>query len=209
MEENNAKASTPAQGSEPVSHSAAHSTSPEGQEEEDKKMAKEARKMGNSNACFYWLGAPLGHVQRDLYLTALQNRFKVDEKNPPETSKDGVDYIYRAYDRVINKARGLLTFDGLLLTAFGLLYRNLQSSSNNSGLLLSIGSVLPLVASLPLLVIFWMNWGASNDYQSNENDLKSMVTATCKRTWLLALSIYITVADMVILSIGVFKSYSS
>jgi hypothetical protein len=35
-----------------------------------------------------------------------------------------VDYIYRAIDRQINKARGVLAYNGLLFASFGLIARN-------------------------------------------------------------------------------------
>lgn len=106
-----------------------------------------------------------------------------------------MDYVYRAYDRVINKARGLLTFDGLLFAAFGLLSKSLQPGEQQS-IWTFIAAVLPLVASLPLLVLFWMSWDAANTYETNEADFDSMVGAVCHRTWLLSASMYITVVEM-------------
>jgi hypothetical protein len=179
------------------------------QKAQKKKTAEDAELNANKatwkTVSFYFFGAPLRFLRRRLYLETLVDRFKAPSKDPLEMTKDGVDYIYRAYDRVINKARGLLTFNGLLFTAFGLISKSL-AGADIPGLLTFLGILLPLVASLPLLIVFWMSWGASQDYESNLSDLTAMVHATSSRTWLLAISIYITVGEMVVLAIIAFKT---
>jgi acyl-CoA synthetase (AMP-forming)/AMP-acid ligase II len=64
------------------------------------------------------------------YKNALLERFR---EAPPATpvpkdtgalSEKAVDYIYRAIDRQINKARGVLAYNGLLFASFGLIARN-------------------------------------------------------------------------------------
>jgi hypothetical protein len=160
----------------------------------------------NSKAHFYWLGAPLPGrtAQLELYKAAIFSRFPFDRDKPPQTSKDGVDYVYRAYDRLINKSRGLLTFCGLLFTSFGLIAQRLKDADKTSNLALA-GALLPLLASLPLLVLFWMNWGASDDYASKDADFKSIITATQRRTWLVGISVWLTLIDVVVLSALTFK----
>ena len=115
-----------------------------------------------------------------------------------------MDYIYRAYDRLINKSRGLLAFCGLLFTSFGLIAQHLPESEKTSWPTLAAG-LLPLIASVPLLFLFWMNWGAAKDYVSNDSDFNSMIVATQHRTWLLAISVWITLVDVALLAYLIYE----
>jgi hypothetical protein len=66
----------------------------------------------------YLLGAPI-RERLTAYEEAFRKRFFPDEGvgNPPMAEK-GVEYIYRDVERQIDKARGLLTYNALLFTAF-------------------------------------------------------------------------------------------
>jgi hypothetical protein len=112
----------------------------------------------NPGEHFYWLGAPFPwrRAQPDLYVKCLEKRFRLDATEPPKISKDGLDYVGRAYDRLINEARGLLTFYGLLFTSFGFIAQRLQARDKTSLLALA-AALLPLAGSFLLLLLFRMD----------------------------------------------------
>jgi hypothetical protein len=84
---------------------------------------------GDSDERFYIFGAPFPFRtdQINLYKDALRRRFSEGDH-----LQDGVDFLYGVFDRLLNKAIGLLAFCGLLLTAFGVLAEHLPEDVKTS-----------------------------------------------------------------------------
>jgi len=181
--------------------------------EENQEVPKESRfrrwwknwqDKTNPDARVYLLGAPFfgRKAQTALYAANLKQRFRFDPEKPPPTSKEGVDYISRAYDRLIGKSRGLLTFCALLFTSFNVIAPKLTEQAKASWLIhiaVVAASLLPLVASLPLLYLFWMNWGPPADYETNDKDFDALIGVTRNRTCVLSISVWLAGIEVVIL----------
>jgi len=162
------------------------------------------RDKANPDERLYLLGAPFPgrRAQTALYVAKLKQRFPFDPDKPPQTSKEGVDYVSRAYDRLIGKSRGLLTFCALLFTSVNVIATHLPPQAKADRLThmaLFAAWVLPLLASLPLLYLFWMNWGPPADYESNDTDFDALIAVTRSRTCVLSLSVWLAVIEVVIL----------
>src|ERR1043166_9110107 len=73
----------------------------------------------------HWLGAPIRQADREALIKAMTERFvrtKLEGVNTVTTVindpiESAVAYIERMVDRQLNKARGLLTFNSILLSA--------------------------------------------------------------------------------------------
>lgn len=123
----------------------------------------------------------------NLYKDKLLTRFK---ETPPTAPTDGVvsekacDYIYRAVDRQINKARGVLAYNGLLFASFSLAARSSTPSTASTIILLlaSVGAIVALSSCFPLLKILIFNWGAPTDYATAENDVTAVLGTLLERT---------------------------
>jgi hypothetical protein len=84
-----------------------------------------------------------------------------------------VEYVNRLHDRFLNKARGLLTFDGLVLTALGAAYQ--QNHQIPAGLVL-VGCVFAVIAaSMLLLNQFSVHFGDLGKYQDATKELPARV----------------------------------
>jgi len=58
------------------------------------------------------------------------------------------------------------------------------------------GALLPLVAALPCLMMFFMHWAAAKSYESPANDFESMLFSVRWRTRLVAISVYLVLIDV-------------
>jgi hypothetical protein len=77
-----------------------------------------------------------------------------------------LEYVNASNDRLLNNARGLLTFDGLVLTALGTVYR--ESHRIPASLALT-GSVCAVIAAgMLLLTHFSVNFGDRSSYRNAE-----------------------------------------
>jgi len=123
------------------------------------------------------------------YKTAFLKRFREApaasvSEDTAVLSKKAVDYIYRAIDRQINKARGALAYNGLLFASFSLIARNSKDTVILT--LACLGAILALSSCFPLifhLMIF--DVGDSTNYASSESDF----TATFASMWRRRLSL--------------------
>lgn len=85
-----------------------------------------------------------------------------------------VEYVNKSKDRFTNKARGLLTFDGLVLAALAAVYRE---SHRIPARLVLAGSVLAVIAaSLLLLNQLLVNFGSLSKYEDAKKEFPSSVT---------------------------------
>jgi hypothetical protein len=85
-----------------------------------------------------------------------------------------LEYVNKSNDRLVNNARGLLTFNGLVLTALGTVYR--ESHSIPASLALT-GSVCAVIAAgMLLLTQFSVSFGDRSRYRSAECEFPYCVT---------------------------------
>jgi hypothetical protein len=85
-----------------------------------------------------------------------------------------VEYLNKRHDRLLNKARGLLTFDGLVLTALGTVYR--ESHMIPARLVLA-GCVCAIIAAgILLLNQCLVHFDDLGKYENARNEFPSSVT---------------------------------
>ena len=102
-------------------------------------------------------GATLGAISVDI-----NERYKGKES-------DALNYVDRVVDRQINKARGILPFNSVIITALSLNNRS-QYGGAIKGMLdyLSHTVIAALfISSLLLLELFWVQWGRKPGYYKN------------------------------------------
>jgi hypothetical protein len=145
------------------------------------------------DARLFPLGAPWRSKYSTAYEEALNTRFSNQKSR-------GVDYLHRTLDRQINKARGLLTYNALLLTSINTMV--IAHSPRGTVPMFTpfsrIGLILALVSCLPLLLIFYVSWGTAGDLGSDEGDFSNTLLVLRRRTYLLTLSLYATLAATII-----------
>jgi hypothetical protein len=85
-----------------------------------------------------------------------------------------LEYVNKSNDRLVNNARGLLTFNGLVLTALGTVYR--ESHRIPASLALA-GSVCAVIAAgMLLLTQFSVSFGDRSRYRTAECEFPYCVT---------------------------------
>lgn len=82
---------------------------------------------GNPDEKIYIFGAPFFYRTRQIELYNQTLRFFNNG-----SQREGVDFLYGVFDRLLNKAIGLLAFCGLSLTAFGVLAEKLPAPMKGS-----------------------------------------------------------------------------
>ena len=90
--------------------------------------------------------------------------------------ENALDYVNKWTDRNLNRARGLLTFDGLVLTALGAVYRE---SHRIPAKLVLAGSVCAVIAAgMLLLTLFAVNLGGFSKYGDAKAEFPPSVAQT-------------------------------
>ena len=84
-----------------------------------------------------------------------------------------VAYVNKLHDRFLNKARGLLTFDGLVLTALGGVYQ--ANHRIPAGLVLVGCACAVIAASMLLLNQFSVHFGDLGKYEDATKELRARV----------------------------------
>jgi hypothetical protein len=84
-----------------------------------------------------------------------------------------VEYVNKFHDRFLNKARGLLTFDGLVLTALGAAYQ--QNHRIPAGLVLVGCACAVIAAGMLLLNSFSVHFGDLGKYEDATKELRARV----------------------------------
>jgi hypothetical protein len=123
------------------------------------------------------------------YKTNLTTRF-----TEPKTVAEGtqlpekaVDYVYRAIDRQINKARGVLAYNGLLFASFNLASRN--TSDKFVTTVANLGAVAALLSCFVLLYLMIFELGDAHNYASTENDFNATFDSMWRRKTILEYSL--------------------
>ena len=87
-----------------------------------------------------------------------------------------VEYVNRHHDRLLNQARGLLTFDGLVLAALGVLYR--ESHRIPASLVLGGYASAILAASILLVSQFSVYFGEPSTFRDPKKEFSSSLRQT-------------------------------
>jgi len=115
-------------------------------------------------------GGPQSQAEVQQLHDAVANRFKGEWEH-------AVEYVNKRNDRLLNQARGLLTFDGLVLTALGAVYR---ASRLISASLVLAGSVCAVIAASILLVSqLSVHFGELSKYAEAQKEFPSALIQLC------------------------------
>jgi hypothetical protein len=135
-----------------------------------------------------FFGAPLGKTQRKAFKDAVVQRFTTTVGGAATADyESAASYATEILDRQINKANGLLTYNGLLLTAFTVLWT--QAASQRAALL---GSLCALAASAPLVGLFHVSWGKPGDFSSHQNEFETVWLTVFRRTYWITTSVWLS-----------------
>jgi hypothetical protein len=109
-------------------------------------------------------GGPKSTAELQGFLDEVAKRFEGQLEH-------AVEYVNKWNDRFLNKARGLLTFDGLMLAALGAVYRE---SHRIPGRLILAGSMCAVAAAgIILLNQFLVNFGNLNKYKDAKKEWRA------------------------------------
>ena len=112
-------------------------------------------------------GGPRSRAELEKFRDDVVNRFDGQWEH-------AVEYANKSNDRFLNKARGLLTFDGLVLTTLGAVYRESHRIPAN---LVLVGSACAVFAAgILLLNHFLINFGDLGDYDDAKKEFPSLLT---------------------------------
>jgi hypothetical protein len=87
-----------------------------------------------------------------------------------------VEYVNGRHDRLLNQARGLLTFDGLVLAALSVLYR--ESHRIPASLVLAGYASAILATSILLVSQFSVHFGEPSTFQDPKREFSSSLRQT-------------------------------
>ena len=88
--------------------------------------------------------------------------------------ENALEYVNKSYERLANEARGLLTFDGLVLNALGAVYR--ETHRIPASLVLAASVCAVIAAGMLLITQFSLSFGDLSNYRSAEREFPSSVT---------------------------------
>lgn len=109
-------------------------------------------------------------------------------------------YLERVIDRTVNKARGILPFNSVLLTILGLQLSNsrLPAALQWSHVLGITAAGLLILSCLLLLSIFWVHWGVESDYEDFRNEFNSTASLIRDRSAVLQFSTLLSIIGLVV-----------
>jgi hypothetical protein len=130
---------------------------------------------------------------------AMVNRYAAGRES------DAVAYVDRVIDRQINKARGILPFNSILIAALSL--ENRSGVDPATSMLLEYLSY-PIIAglfisSILLLELFWVHWGKEGEYKNFEEEAVTALVMARDRSLILDMSIILSIACIFGLLLGV------
>jgi hypothetical protein len=127
--------------------------------------------------------------------------------NAPADQDRAVAYIDRVIDRQLNKCRGVLTFNGLLLASVKLLLDNVlkepSSCWQTTGLVSLCACAAGLMlSSLVLLNLLFVHWRIGGTYKTFGSEFATSVELTALRSRHLSFSLRLSVFAVVVLTLG-------
>lgn len=127
---------------------------------------------------YYPLGAPIKQADRERWEATLEQRFGHKE--------DAVTYMQKVLDRQINKARGLLTFNSILVAALG-------SQDLPIACLEKWAAISALLSCLPLLALMRVKWPTDpTEVKDAHSDLKSHCSDSYGKSFILTVSLVLS-----------------
>jgi hypothetical protein len=141
-------------------------------------------------------GGPKSTAELQRFRDEVANRFEGQWEHAAE-------YVNRWNDRFLNKARGLLTFDGLMLAALGAVYRE---SHRIPATLILVGSMCALAAAgILLLNHFLVSFCDLNRYEDAKEEFPSDLTQLVLRAKSIVVADVLSLLAMVCLvfSVGI------
>jgi hypothetical protein len=155
--------------------------------------------IGGGVSWIFWLFTPskkaIALVSADIW-----KRYK-------EKESDALNYMHREVDRQINKVRGILTFDGLLLVV---VFRLNFENADHLAQLLSVAALFYISVSIFIsLCIFLVQWGRDMTPYKNfkgEFDFKAAVVGT--RTKLINCSVGLSGFSLLFVAVEVIRLFA-
>jgi hypothetical protein len=144
-------------------------------------------------------GGPKTRQQLQIFMQGIADRF-------PCRWGDAYNYVERGNTTLINKARGLLAFNGLTLTSLSAL-RGSTSLTPGDGLII-LGIALAVVsASILLITHFISHVGKIETYYTNKADYEYCVVLMVKRVKYIWLTAFISLVSIVAPTVGSVHKY--
>ncbi len=129
-----------------------------------------------------FLGAPSKASEVDEFKRAIWNLYK--DKN----EYAAIAFADRVIDRQLNKARGILTFNAILLAAWRF--------SEHPPLWFTL---FPLTSCVLMLRVCWVHWGDASTYASLEQEFNVTIDIGLRRSRMIAGSIWISFVSLALL----------
>jgi hypothetical protein len=153
------------------------------------------RRLG-SMACFLFQ-IPYGD-KLTAFTQALLDRYRLADNGDGDRA---VAYVDRIIDRQINKARGILPFNSILMTflSFEATRHLTLSDKVILGLIQELHPWILIslaISSVLMLELFWSHWGPADTYKSFTNDLTSGCLVARDRAVILDVAIILSVASI-------------
>ena len=155
------------------------------------------------NRVHFRFGGPTKDADVVDFAQSLYTRFKAEHPPLPESTTMDQNarevmhdrqiwsrcsqYMAGVIDRAINKARGLLTFNGLLITAGSLLKTDELTTYFSA-----IAIALALLSSALILTLFYVKWGAPSQYGNPKQEFLSACCVAAARSRRLTLVIVVS-----------------
>ena len=134
--------------------------------------------------------------------------YNIVEQKPAEAERL-VAYVDRALDRQINKARGMLPFNSLIMALMAIEKARIPASLqwNDSLSDIFLIAILAVIAGLAAssflcLELFWVHWGAPENYGAYSTEFQNSMAMLRNRSRILAKCIIIS-ATSTLVAIGV------
>jgi hypothetical protein len=124
-------------------------------------------------------------------------------KNQKDGADAAISYAERVIDRQINKARGILPFNSIVIAAFGLERTKLQAGHEvlfnvNITSLLLFAMFGLAVSSVLCLALFFVRWAKSETYGFFHYELESTLDVLLKRSKIIEVATIISLSSLIV-----------
>ncbi|UMY18500.1 hypothetical protein MMB17_03945 [Methylobacterium organophilum] len=153
------------------------------------------------------LGVPLSYAEVRIFRENMWKRYT--GKSFPDEG-DGTQagaallYLDRIVDRLINKARGILPFNSILIVI-----ANLERALDAHKELINASLVSLVVSTVLLINLFWVHWGDVDHYASAAREFGATVRIIWVRSMIMQISIFLSLLGLVLLTISGVDYYSN
>lgn len=147
-------------------------------------------------------------LKNDLWNRYIGNPFpQYNAANDRQNADRALTYTERIVDRQINKARGILPFNSLIMAFLALQRNNIASALAQAPGSISLGVayfllVIALTAlfasSLFCLYLFLVHWGSNAEYRTFEAEISSSVTVIRSRSLIIRMATALAALGLVL-----------